>query len=127
MFYTISFQKIALALYSTLLVGGALLFSAEQQGQDQNAFMGNFQIQHPLDPLTPEEIQTAVSLIKQRKELSETILFPYVYLVEPSKDTVAKYLPGQPIERLAFAGILDSEKNGVYEAIVDLNNKKIQS
>ena len=45
-------------------------------------------IQHPLDPLTPEELNLAVDIVKQECHLDERVLFETVCLLEPEKKIV---------------------------------------
>ena len=82
--------------------------------------------QHPLEPLTPEEITTAVRIIKE-KQLGETIRFPTVTLKEPNKKTVLNYKEGDEIEREAFVIVLDNADGITYEATVSLTQKTITS
>ena len=80
--------------------------------------------QHPLEPLTPEEITTAVRIIKE-KNIGETIRFPNVTLKEPDKQTVLNYKEGDENEREAFAIVLDNADGTTYEATVSLTQKTI--
>ena len=82
--------------------------------------------QHPLEPLTPEEITTAVHIIKE-KNLGETIRFPTVTLKEPDKQTVLNYKEGEEIEREAFVIVLDNSNRTTYEATVSLTQETITS
>ena len=82
--------------------------------------------QHPLEPLTPEEIKTAVRIIKE-KQLGETIRFPTVTLKEPDKKVVLNYKKGDEIEREAFVIVLDNADGITYEATVSLTQKTITS
>ena len=45
-------------------------------------------IQHPLDPLTLEELNLAVDIVKQECHLDERVLFETVCLLEPEKKIV---------------------------------------
>ena len=51
--------------------------------------------QHPLEPLTAEEIKTAVSILKREKQLGKTIRFPTVTLKEPDKQAVFNFEEGR--------------------------------
>ena len=82
--------------------------------------------QHPLEPLTPEEITEAVHIIKE-KNLGETIRFPTVTLKEPDKQTVLNYKEGDEIEREAFVIVLDNAEVKTYEATVSLTQETITS
>ncbi len=82
---------------------------------------------HPLDPLTANEIETTVALIKQAHELDETVMFPALALLEPDKAEVLHFQPGKPFNRKAQAIIYERSSNKTYEAIVDLNTKIVSS
>lgn len=82
---------------------------------------------HPLDPLSAEELQRTVEVLRERDELTETALFPIVTLAEPSKEEVHSFNGDEPPPRRAFAVILDREQNHVYETVVDLVAGKVQS
>jgi primary-amine oxidase len=85
------------------------------------------QITHPLDPLTTQEINTAVSVLKKEKSLSDRATFPNLSLREPDKSKVLAFKKGDPITREAFVVVLDPGKNKAYEAIVDLQKASLLS
>jgi primary-amine oxidase len=84
-------------------------------------------VQHPLDPLTPEEITTAVATVKTEYKLGEKVRFPMVVLKEPPKSIVINFKEGEDIEREAFVGILNNEDGLTYEAVVSLSTKTVKS
>jgi len=84
-------------------------------------------VQHPLDPLTPEEITTAVATVKAEYNLGKKVRFPTVVLKEPPKSVVLNFQEGDDIEREAFIGILNNEDGLTYEAVVSLNTKTVKS
>ena len=45
-------------------------------------------IKHPLEPLTPHEVQLAISLLKEGGKVTPTTRFVSVSLKEPDKETV---------------------------------------
>lgn len=51
-------------------------------------------VSHPLEPLTPNEIEAAVAIVRAQKSLGETTRFASVSLQEPSKETVLNFEPG---------------------------------
>lgn len=85
------------------------------------------QISHPLEPLTAQEITTAVNLLKQKKSLTENARFPNLSLHEPDKQAVLDFQVGDKITREAFVVVLEPKQNKTYEAIVNLNNQTIVS
>src|SRR5262249_11881567 len=46
---------------------------------------------------------------------------------EPAKDVVLGHQPGDPVERQAFAILLDNATGGTYEAVVSLTRKRVVS
>lgn len=84
-------------------------------------------ILHPLEPLTGDEITTAVAIVRSERQLSESYRFVSVNLHEPAKQVVLAFKPGDAITREAFIILLDSASGATYEAIVTLNERKISS
>jgi primary-amine oxidase len=84
-------------------------------------------ISHPLYPLTETEINTAVSILKREKNLSETAFFPTIALKEPDKKEVLNFTPGQRFSRQVFLVVYERSQNKTFEGIVDLNSKTLSS
>src|SRR5438552_3876521 len=82
---------------------------------------------HPLDPLTPDEMATAVRVLEGEKRLTKRSRFPLLALHEPPKKDVLAWKPGQPVGRRAFAVVLDRAANRTFEAVIDLVAKKTVS
>ena len=77
---------------------------------------------HPLDPLEPAEIEFAVTSIRKRRQLADTVRFVTICLNEPSKAVVrqSQSSSGGTLPREAFLILLDSASGRGYEAVVDL-------
>ena len=84
-------------------------------------------VDHPLEPLTPDEIAAAVTIIRQEKSLSSSFRFATVALNEPSKATVLAFNPGDEIAREAFVILLDNATAQTYEVVVSLNSGTVKS
>lgn len=80
---------------------------------------------HPLEPLTADEIQAAVALVRTDKGVGDRWRFPVVTLNEPPKAMVLAYQPGDSWNREAFLVLLDNETGNTYEAIVSLTQQTI--
>jgi primary-amine oxidase len=80
---------------------------------------------HPLDPLTADEIETAVAAIKAAHPLTESARFPNISLQEPDKNLVWGFKPGDAVPRDAFVVVLEPVKNLTYEATVDLTTAEV--
>lgn len=82
-------------------------------------------VQHPLDPLTWQEYWTVLEVLRDAKHLDGKTRFSMVNLVEPPKDVVWKWSPGDPIPRSAFALVRLADK--ASEAVVDLIERRLVS
>jgi primary-amine oxidase len=82
---------------------------------------------HPLEPLSKEEIQAAVSILKEEKGLGVYHRFVSVQLKEPKKELVQAYDGNSPEVREAFIIILNNLDNGCYEAVVSLTKQRVSS
>jgi primary-amine oxidase len=82
---------------------------------------------HPLDPLTWSEIETAMEVLRAGGKFAEGMFVPTLVLREPSKETVRAFRAGAPLQREAFAIVLDRKGNRTSEAIVDVGKKAIVS
>ena len=75
-------------------------------------------VAHPLDPLTPAEIETAVAIVRRERALGDDVLFVSVALHEPPKDVVLGFREGDAIERHAFLVLRDRRARATCEAVV---------
>jgi primary-amine oxidase len=80
-------------------------------------------------PRTPHhpEVQTAVALVRQQKQVGDGWRFPVVTLKEPHKDTVLAYQPGSECDRQAFLVLLNNHTGNTYEAVVSLTQQQVIS
>lgn len=83
--------------------------------------------QHPLEPLTAEEIVAAVAIVKAERNLGEKMRFPTVVLNEPPKSAVLNFQDGDEIEREAFVVVLNNADGTTYEAIVSLSARTVKA
>ncbi len=82
---------------------------------------------HPLQPLTSEEVQQTVQLLKKSDQLPSLLRFVSVALKEPDKSLVYGFDGTTPPPREAFAVLFDNAANLCYEATVSLSEQKITS
>ena len=80
---------------------------------------------HPLDPLSPDEIRTAVAVLRGQGLVDATTRFPLIDLDEPDKAAVMAWEPGQGEFRKAF--VVARQSRTVYEGVVDLAGRKVDS
>lgn len=101
--------------FATLFLGVSTVYAQS----DINAY--------PLDPLTAAEIKKTVQILKDSKTTTGKDIFNVINLKEPPKAEVLAYKPGTTFRREAFTSFYDYGKNGVTEAVVDLNAGKVTS
>jgi primary-amine oxidase len=82
---------------------------------------------HPLDPLTAEEIEAATGLLKELRQLPDTARFVFVALEEPEKARVKAFRTADPLDRRAFAVLLDKADGRFYETVVSLTRGQVDS
>lgn len=77
-------------------------------------------LSHPLAPLTASEIERAVQILKDKKDITTSTRFVSVVLKEPLKQEIRSFSKGDPIERVALFTLFDNGLNACYEATVNL-------
>ncbi len=82
---------------------------------------------HPLEPLTPDEIKTTVSVLRRAKHLGRTVRFVSVVLQEPPKALVRAATWANPPPREAFVVLFDNGKNKCFEAVVSIGDRRLKS
>ncbi|RNB80349.1 primary-amine oxidase [Brevibacillus nitrificans] len=84
-------------------------------------------VEHPLNPLTADEINSVVSAVKASDSFKQSMRFTQISLKEPEKSKVWNWVYGQKsaFEREANVVMLDGKK--VIEAQVNLASKKLVS
>ncbi len=86
-------------------------------------------MRHPFAPLTPEELEEAVAIVRANQAGSEHIRFVMSRLHEPSPEIALSYQPGDGVPREVFFSLLDKTpgQSGACEAIVNLTERKVTS
>ena len=84
-------------------------------------------MKHPLDQITVDEITTAVELCRSSPSIMDDALFVNISLVEPDKEIIRNFEEGDDCPRnLKIRGI-DSNEDGGFVAIVDLQTNQVKS
>ena len=83
--------------------------------------------QHPLDPLTHEEIEEAVRILRAQRDVGKGTRFESVALREPPKDSVLRFEGGNSVPREAAIVLLDNDSAATYEVVVSLTDKEVTS
>jgi len=82
---------------------------------------------HPLDPLTADEIVRVATILRARPGLGSRVRFNTITLLEPARQELSEFANGAPIERRAFAVVLDNDTGMTSEAVVSLDADAITS
>ena len=81
----------------------------------------------PLAPLTKDEILATVRILKEAARVSDSSSFSLISLHEPPKEEVLNPRSGSVPDRESFVVVYERNSNQTFEAIVDLNARKIRS
>src|SRR3712207_5677842 len=79
---------------------------------------------HPLEPLSPEEVSAASSILKREQDLAETARFVFISLHEPSKEQLAAE---ETPPREAHVVLYEKADRKTIEAVVDLDAGNVLS
>ncbi len=83
------------------------------------------EVAHPLDPLTAAEISAGRSILVDAGIVTDSTRFPAVLPVEPSKESVAGFRPGDEIERRILFVLLDPATGAASEAVVSVTTERL--
>ena len=83
--------------------------------------------QHPLDPLSTDEIAQAVAIFRADGRARPAMRFVSVSLHEPPKSELASIRPGQAFRREAFIVALEPGEHTTYEAVVSVTEGSVLS
>jgi primary-amine oxidase len=83
--------------------------------------------EHPLEPLSKDEISAAVAILKSAGKINDGSRFPIIVLNEPPKSEVLAFKPGAFFRREAFAVVYERASNRTFEALVDLRSESVIS
>jgi len=82
---------------------------------------------HPLEPLSADEVRSAVAVLKESGKVTPTTRFVSVALKEPAKALVHGPGGDREIPREAFAVLFDNASNSCFEAAVSLTGGALLS
>ncbi|MGH3318718.1 MAG: primary-amine oxidase [Streptosporangiaceae bacterium] len=83
-------------------------------------------VRHPLDPLTPEEIEAASGILRRGRDLTDSARFVYVALEEPPKDAVLAHREGADVDREAHVVLRERAERKTYEAVVSITAGEVR-
>jgi primary-amine oxidase len=116
-----------------LLTGGLIMIlftlgcSEKKSSEPKGSTPVQSSFQHPLNPLSIEEIRLVKQILLAERKVDTTFRFHVINLNEPPKAEMLKYKSGDAFRREAFAVLYDRPNNKTYEAVVDLAAKKVLS
>src|SRR5581483_11732448 len=84
-------------------------------------------VRHPLDPLTVGEVETTTRVLNASGRISPRVRIMAYSLLEPAKEVVLAFQPGQPVGREVFVVMRDHERRLTIEAVVSLAEETIRS
>jgi primary-amine oxidase len=86
-------------------------------------------MRHPFAPLTPQELEEAVAMVRAELTDSEHIRFVVARLHEPPPEIALSYQPAEGAPREVYFSLLDKTpgQSGAYEAIVSLTEDRVTS
>ncbi|TMD31403.1 MAG: primary-amine oxidase [Chloroflexi bacterium] len=84
-------------------------------------------VNHPLEPLSAEEVAAAAAILKRDQGLAATARFVSITIHEPPKAEVLAFTPDHRIDRQAKIVIRERAARTTYEGIVSITNDKTQS
>jgi len=82
---------------------------------------------HPLDPLTAGEVEATTRILRASGRITPRVRLMAYSLLEPDKDVVLTYQPGQPVPREVFVIMRDHERRLTIEAVVSLAQGTIRA
>ena len=77
---------------------------------------------HPLDPLDADEFRRVVEVVSAAQDVGAGWRYASIELLEPAKDEVAAFSPGDPIRRTATAVLWNRADGAAYRAVVSLTD-----
>src|SRR5258706_3734267 len=84
-------------------------------------------VSHPLEPLSTNELRSAIDVLLKENRISTNSLIPIVVLQEPPKEEVLAWKPGMAIPRQAFVQTYELATHRTFEALVDLDHGRVMS
>ncbi len=84
-------------------------------------------VRHPLDPLTAGEVEETTRILSASGRITPRVRIMAYSLLEPAKDVVLAFQPGELVPREVFVVMRDHERRLTIEAVVSLAEKNILS
>ena len=82
---------------------------------------------HPLDPLTTGEVERTTRILNASGRITPRTRIMAYSLLEPAKEVVLAFQPGQSVAREVFVVLRDHDRRLTIEAVVSLTEGTIRS
>jgi primary-amine oxidase len=82
---------------------------------------------HPLDMLSPAEIERATEVLQASGCVGESALVAHAVLHEPPKDELARWSPGDPVDRQVRVIVVPGPALDLVEAVVSVTRGEVRS
>ena len=116
-----AFLGASAGMTGAIAVGRWLTSAACADDRAEAASQSRQQPAYPLDPLTAEEVERAVAVVRKEKSLGDSWRFVSVALAEPDRSSVVAYQAGsQTLGRKAAVLVMDTATHQTFDAHVDL-------
>lgn len=84
--------------------------------------------QHPLDPLSAEEVTKVAAVLRSERDLAPSVRFVSVTLLEPPKPEVLAFTHGAAsLAREAFVVLYDRSRQQTIESVVSLSEQTVRT
>ncbi len=83
------------------------------------------EVDHPLASLTADEIAAAVAAVQAHPAFTDATRFAYIGLLEPTREQVRAWAPGQPVERRVRLMLVPGPEANVVETVVTLGTAEV--
>src|SRR5258708_21602346 len=87
--------------------------------------LSGFAATHPLEPLSTNELRSAIDVLIKENRISTNSFIPIVVLQEPPKEQVLAWRPGMAIPRQAFIVRYDLPNHRAHDAILGLDQRRV--
>jgi primary-amine oxidase len=82
---------------------------------------------HPLDPITTDEIRSAVALVASDDRYEADMIVAHVRLFEPAKDALAAHVDGAPLDREVEVLLVPPARLEATEVVVSVTKGEVRS
>src|SRR5881275_1970404 len=84
-------------------------------------------VEHPLDPLSADEIRRVVAVLRRDRGVGPGWRFGWIELCEPSKRAVREFVSGAAMQREAWATCWSRDEGQTYRARVSIGGERVLS